>query len=430
MKSSQKQIFNNTKTNKTVMLTNTLLKRILYGVGGIILMIFAIKMNPWDYNDPTERTVVTQMSGYQFVQFGSGVYYSGFFAKSQSYPNQLSVSYGDTTWDGDLSLRDNVVEIGTVKVRFNDATEAYVAGIVQYILPSTQKEMLLIHNAHRTPSALVQRRLAPYTKECLQSSSQLMSSEMHYSGGRAQMTQDYFDQLKNGTFLLSISEKQVFDTIDNTSKRIYVVNIQRDKNGSYLRKFSSIKEYSINLGDAQITNVEYSGQVREMLKKKIDAATQASISKQNLMTAEQQKLTAKAEGEKELTRIEYEQKQEQTKQVVAAQTLVEVAKQDLIKQDIALQASIKEAQKIKTLADAAAYEKQRIMQADGALEKKLNTYMEVQKYWADAFSKYTGNIVPLYQSGSIGGSGNAMQQFMEMQNAKAMKDLNLNMKNE
>ena len=49
-----------------------------------------------------------------------------------------------------------------------------------------------------------------------------------------------------------------------------------------------------------------------MLKKKIDAATMASVSKQRLMTAEQQKLTAKAEGERKLTEIEYVQKQEQT----------------------------------------------------------------------------------------------------------------------
>lgn len=411
-------------------MTPSMLKRVIIGVVGFILLIFAIKMNPMDYNDPTERTVVTQMNGHQFVQFGSGVYYAGFFAKTQTYPNQLSVSYGDTTFSGDLSLRDNTVEIGPVKIRFNDATEGSVAGIVQYILPLSEKEMLSIHNAHRSPEALVQRRLAPYTKECLQSSSQLMSSEMHYSGGRAQMTQDYLDQLKNGTFLLSISENLVFDSTDNTSKRVYAVNIKRDTNGQPLRKFSSIKEYGIGLGDAQITNVDYSNQVKEMLSKKIDAATQASIAKQKLMTAEQQKLTAKAEGEKKLTEIEYLQKQEQTKQVVAAQTLVELAKQDLLKQDIALQASVKEAAKIKTLADANAYEKRTAMQANGALEQKLAAYKEVNKMWAEALSKYPGAITPTYISGGNAGGGNAFNQFMEIQNVKAMKDLNLNMKNE
>lgn len=409
-------------------MTPTILKRVLIGIAGLLLIVFASKFNPWDYNDPTERTVVTQMDGHQFVQFGSGVYYAGFFAKNQEYPNQLSVSYGDTAFNGDLSLKDNIVEIGVINTRFNDATEARVSGIVQYILPSSEKEMLAIHNAHRTPEALVQRRLAPYTKECLQSSSQLMSSEMHYSGGRAQMTQDYLDQLKNGTFLLSISENNVFDSTDNTTKRVYAVNIKKDVNGQSLRKFSSIKEYSITLGDAQITNVDYSEQVKVMLSKKIDAATQASISKQRLMTAEQQKLTAKAEGEKKLTDIEYEQKQEQTKQIVAAQTLVELAKQDLLKQDIALQAAAKEAAKIKTLADANAYEKRTAMQANGALEQKLAAWTKSQEYMWDAFSKYPGNLVPLYQSGANGNSANALD-YMQILGMKAARDLNLDMKN-
>lgn len=404
-------------------ITNNL---IIYAVAIVLVAIIGVISNPFAYNDPTTRTVVTQMDGSQFVEFRGRWFYSGFFAKEVPWPNQVSVSYGDSTFDGDLELVDNTVEIGPVRVRFTDATEAEVAGITQYILPNSEKEMLEIHNAHKTPEALVQRRLAPYTKECLQSSAQLMSSEMHYSGGRAQMVQDYLDQLKNGTYLLSISEKNQFDSVDNTNKRIYSVTKQIDKNGQSIRKFSSIKEYNILLGDAQITNVDYSSQVKDMLKKKIDAATQASISKQQLMTAEQQKLTAKAKGEQALVEIEYQQKQEQTKQVVAAQTLVELARQDKDKQRIAAEAAELEASKIKTLADAEAYAKQRVMQADGALEKKLAAYIEVQGYWADAFSKYTGSIVPQFSMVGSNGSNGAIN-FMEIMGAKAMKDLSIDM---
>lgn len=389
------------------------------------LILFAI-LNPFSYNDPTERTVVTQVDGKQFVQFKAGMFYSGLFAKEVNWPNQISVSYSNTKFDGDLTVKDNTVEIGQVTVRFNDATEANVSGITQYILPNSEKEMLEIHNAHRTPESLVQRRLAPYTKECLQSSSQLMSSEMHYSGGRAQMVQDYLDQLKNGTYLLSVSEKSIFDSIDNTSKRIYTVNKQV-KGGVILRKFSSIREYNILLGDAQITNTDYSQQVKGMLAKKIDAATQASISKQRLMTAEQQRLTAKAEGEKKLTEIEYQQKQEQTKQVVAAETQVLLARQDLQKQEIARQAAEKEAQKIKILADAFAYEKQRAIQANGALEQKLEAYKAINESWANAFAAYKGAVTPTTVMGATYSQHNAAQDFMQIIAAKSARDLSLDM---
>lgn len=402
-------------------------------IGGIILVIVLVLFafaNPFSYNDATERTVVTRTTGKQFVQFKAGVFFSGFFSKEQSWPNQISVSYTDTAFDGSLSIHDNTIEIGIVRdVRFNDATTASMSGITQFILPVDEKSMLEIHNAHKTPEALVQRRLAPYTVECLKSSGQLMSSEMHYSGGRAQLTQDFMDQLKNGSYLLNIQETYDYDSTENVKKRIYSVKIQTDANGGRKRKFSSIKEYSVVIGDAQIIDVDYEPKVDEMLAKKIQAATEASVSKQRLMTAQQQQLTAEAEGKKKLVEIEYQQKQEQTKQVVAAQTLVELAKQDLIKQDIALQASVKEAAKVKTLADAEAYSKQRIMSADGALDKKINAYIQVQQYWADAFSKYTGNLTPSIITGGAGGTNTNALNIMEILGMKAAKDLSLELKN-
>jgi hypothetical protein len=405
-------------------------KQVIKLVVVVVALFVAAFINPFSWNDATERTVVTQISGKQFVEFKPGVFYSGFFAKETPYPNQISVSHMDSLFDGNYSLNDNTIEIGVIKdVRFNDATTAVISGITQYILPSGEKEMLEIHNAHRSPESFVQRRLAPYTIECLKSSAQLMSSEAHYSGGRAQMTQDYMDQLKNGSYLLNIRELVTYDSLEKSNKRVYAVQVQINKDGVRLRKFSSIKEYSVIVGDAQIIDVDYEKKVDEMLAKKIDAATKASISKQELMTAQQKQLTAEAQGKQKLVEIEYQQKQEQTKQIVAAQTLVELAKQDLIKQEIALQASAKEAAKIKTLADANAYEKQKLMSADGALDKKLDAYTTVMQYWADAFGKYQGAMVPTYMMGGAENAGNAGTTFMQLMSAQAMKDLNLNLKN-
>lgn len=394
---------------------------------GILIVLFGV-INPFAYNDPGNRTVVTTSGGSQFVKFESGVYYAGFFSKQAEFPNQISVSYKEEKADYDLV--ENTIEIGKVNIRFNDATVASVTGIVQYVLPSGEKEMLDVYNTHKTPEALVKRRLAPYTQECLQSSSQLMSSEMHYSGGRAQMVQDYLDQLKNGAFLLKISDTNVYDSLEKTNKKVYATVMQMDKNGQPKRKFSSIKEYEISVGDAQVTDVDYEEKVDQMLAKKIDAATKASISKQELMTAQQNQLTAEAKGKANLVTIEYQQKQEQTKQVVAAQTQVELAKQDLERQAVMEKAAMKEASKIKILADANAYEKQRDIQANGALEQKLEALVEINTVWANNFGKYTGNIVPTWMGGaSGGGTSNGFQDQMNLMNLKIMRDLNVDLKN-
>ena len=199
------------------------------------------------------------------------------------------------------------------------------------------------------------------------------------------------------------------------------------KSGQAKRKTSSIKEYGITVADAAITDVDYEEKVDTKLVKIIDAATKSAISKQELMTAQQQTLTAKVKGEQALVEIEYQQKQEQTKQVVEAETRVKVAEQDRLQQKIAYEAAILEAKKIKELADAEAYSKSRIMQADGALEMKLKAQVEVQRVWADAFRKYTGAVVPQFQTGG-GATTNGALNFMDIMTAKTAKDFALDLK--
>jgi len=399
-------------------------KQIIIGVVAIVALIIMLIINPFSWNDGGERTVVQRTSGEQKVQFAPGVFYAGFFAKEDSWPNQISVLYNADV--SDYEMRDNGIEIGKIDIRFNDATTAKVSGIVQYILPSDEKEMILLHNTHRTPQSLVSKRLAPYTKECLQSSSQLMSSEKHYGGGRAQMSQDFLNQLREGVYLLNTTEKVTFDTLAQEKKRIYQTTIQLD-NGLPKRKVSSLKEYGITVADGGITDVDYEQQVDAKLAKIIDAATKSAISKQELMTAQQQSLTAEAEGKKKLVEIEYQQKQEQTKQVVAAQTRVSVAEQAKLEAKIQAEAAEINARQIKTMADAEAYAKQKAIQADGALDKKLATYEKTQMYWAEAFGKYQGNIVPQFSTGT-GLQGNGAVNFMEIMSMKATRDLALDLK--
>jgi hypothetical protein len=401
-------------------------KSIISGVLIVCGLIAFLMINPFSWNDAGNRTVVERTTGEQIVQFAPGIFYAGFFAKEKEWPNQISVTYQDA--GAKLELEDNGIEVGQIMIRFSDATTANVKGITQFILPSDEKEMILIHNTHRTPQSLVVKRLAPYTKECLQSSAQLMSSEKHYGGGRAQMAQDFMDQLKEGVYLLKTEENVVYDSLEAEKKRVYQTEIQIDKKTALpKRKTSSIKEYGITVADAAITDVDYEDQVDQKLTKIIDAVTKSSISKQELMTAQQQTLTAKAKGEQALVEIEYQQKQEQTKQVVEAETRVKVAEQDRLQQKIAYEAAILESKKIKELADAEAYSKSKIMQADGALEMKLKAQVEVQRVWADAFSKYSGAVVPQFQTGG-GPTQNGALSFMDIMTAKTAKDFALDLK--
>jgi hypothetical protein len=108
---------------------------------------------------------------------------------------------------------------------------------------------------------------------------------------------------------------------------------------------------------------------------------------------------------------------------------VKLAEQDKQKQRIAAEAAELEARKIKTLADATAYEKQKIMSADGALDKKLEAYKYVMAEGFKAIGNYEGAWVPSIISGGGAGNGNAAFNMMEMLSIKAAKDLSLDLKN-
>lgn len=402
---------------------NVNVKLLITGIVGVILLIFMLIANPLSWNDAGNRTVVEQAGGHQFVEFRPGIFYSGFFAKETEWPNQISVTYQQDQQN--LDVKDNAIEIGKIQIMFNDGTTADVRGIAQFVLPSDEKDMILIHNTHRTPQSLVAKRLATFTKECLQSSAQSMSSDKHYGGGRAQMSQDFLDQLRNGVYISQTEEKNSYDSVEKERKRLYVTTVKRDKSGLPLRKTSAIKEYQISVADASIIDTDYATVVDNKLKLIIDAATKSAVSRQELMTAQQQTLTAKAKGEQALVEVEYAQKQDQTKQVVEAQTLVEVAKQDLAQQKVQYEAATYEAKKRQTLADVAAYEKRTTIQANGALELKLETWLKAEEFKWNAFGKFQGNLVPQIQTG--GGSQQNGLNFMELMGMKAAKDLSLDL---
>jgi len=352
---------------------------------GLGILLVTLWLNPFSYNDPTERTVVTQQDGDQKVVFTPGIFYAGLFAKEEPYPNQIGIQYkGDVE---NLSLIDNTVDIGRTAIAFLGGASATVTGIAQFGLPNDVKTMLEIHNTHKSIQGLVNRRLAPYTQECLSAAAQLLTPEEYYNGGKAQMAQNYLDQLKSGSYLLEIDKVSKYDSLEKTVRSEYIVRKQLDKNGIPKRKFSSIKEYGITVGDAQITKTVYEDRINTMLGKQIDANTAASVAKQQLMTAQQQAQTAKAQGEKKLIEVEYAKKVDQTNQVVAAETKVKLAEQYKFEQKMAAEAAEFAAKKTRIDADAEAYKNRQLVASGLTPWDKADFQLQERKAMWDAVGK-------------------------------------------
>ena len=68
------------------------------------------------------------------------------------------------------------------------------------------------------------------------------------------------------------------------------------------------------------------------------------------------------------------------------------------------------------------------MEADGALEKKLQAYIEVSKLYASAIKDYKGNWVPGVVIGGGNGThaaGSGAQELIDLLTIKTARDLGL-----
>ncbi len=399
---------------------NLKMKLVKWAVVGIMTLIMMVVFNPLGYNYLGYRQVVESPLGTKRVVYGNGYYWKFPGSTTTTYPNLVTVAYTN-------EKAEATVNQPMMAIRFLDATTASAEVFVKYALPNAENLMLKCHEDFRNVNHLAETGLAPYTRECLKYSAQLMESEQHYSGGMSKLSNDFRDQLDNGQYIVDNYESTTRDSITGELMKIYENKIRMDNGNKPIRNSNDLLEMGIIVRTHNIINVDYEKQVNDKLAKKIEASARESVSKQNLITAQQEELTAAAEGRKRLVEIEYEQKQEQTTQLVQAETSVKLAGKDQEKQKIALQAAKLEAQKIKALADAQAYAKQKMMAADGALEMKLETYEQVQQMWANAFQNYKGDLVPKIQSGSNGNKGNAGLDFMEVMGAKAAMDLSMDL---
>lgn len=392
-----------------------------YIIGIAIIIILFFKVNPFAVNDSGFRTHVQTITGKEWIRFSPGVYWAGFFSKQTKYPDVITVMFTDKELD------DSVTSLNpSFQIRFNDATKADAEATVRWRLPKVEDAMTMIHKEYRSPEKLAETTLSRYTKECLRYAAQLMESETHYSGGMSKLSEDFQDQLENGQYVLEYKTEYKLDTITRREAKLTTTFVRRDENGKVVRNKSDVQQFYIDVAYASVDEIDYESLVDNKLEQKIDASTRESISKQNLITAKQEALTAEEEGKRRLIEIEYEEKQIQTQQVIKRQTAVLLAKEDIHKERAALEAAKLEAQSTKVTADAEAYAKQKVMTADGALDKKLEAFKYAVDRNAAAIENSKQPLVPSIVIGGTdaapnGGSVNNLLNMMLINEAKKLK---------
>lgn len=372
-------------------------KQGIIAIAVVVLLGIGAIFSPVSYNDMGERTVVQTPNGGSYVQFGNG-FFINYFGRTTAYDDVVSLE---------------LPEEG-ISVRYRDGGKGTVDGVVRINLPDDEDSMLKLHKDFKSQAGLESRLLAPEVKQALNLTAGMMSSEEAYADKRDDFANWATEQIESG----------VYKTEQNKDGKIV---IKLDKEGRQIHQRSPFTTYSINVSGFQVTDWRFEpateAQIQEKRKAEMAEITAQAAAKQAI----QETIAVEEQGKKAVAAEKYKQLQDAQKLIVDAQRQLEVNEFALKAANIDVATAKEQALATKTRADAEAYQKRVIMEADGALEKKLEAYVETQKVWADAYSKRA--VPSIVMGGETGSGGNSdTSQFQNMLNAMVAKDLLVNPK--
>jgi uncharacterized membrane protein len=377
-----------------------------------VLFIFLGVANPFSINDAGQRTVVQPIKGELWTQFGPGLYFSGFFSKKTVWPNNFTIQVsreGNKSPDADLWVVSNSKD-GT----FSEGDNAELEHTVKWDLPSSEAMMLDLHITYNRFENLMSTTLLSYQKKIASFSTQRMSSEAHYSGGKSQLDQYFQDQLRNGQVLLQTNTKTRI--LEDGSQETYIdVKPKLDDNGEMVRVESDIQTFGILSTYTSIDNVHYVEEIDVKLRQKIKYAADKANSTQELIAAQQEEQTAIVKGRKLIAERTATEEADEIESVIRARKAKLVAAEKLEEDKykaastLALKKAEAEGDKLKVLAGLSPLE-----QAKMDKETAIGV--------AQALAGPNGIVFPkiVVSGGDSNGGGNGALQTVQL---KMLNDL-------
>jgi hypothetical protein len=387
------------------------IKRIVLIFGMVILGISPFWI--WESVGAGEIVVVQFPNGALEVYNTPGIKLQ-FFGRVTRYPKNFSYEFyadKDRGSDNDESIR----------VRFNDGGHANISGSCRITLPQDKPSMIAVHVNYNSFEGIQTKLIRPVLEKSVYMTGPLMSSKESSSTKRNDLLTYISDQSEFGVYKTRQKEARVKEDGSDSSKIVTIVEILKNTNGDVARQeISPFKLNSIGFSNLSIKNIEYDSAVEKQIRSQQELAMQVQTAMARAKTAEQQVFTTQKEGEATAAKAKWDQ------EAIKAQKVTE-AEQELAVQQLQEKKSLSYKQQQINEGEGEAAKKRLIMNANGALDVKLDAWVKSQQYMWDAFAKHTGNMVPMYQSGG-GVQSNAMQ-YMEMMGMKAAKDLGLDMSN-
>jgi len=388
-------------------------KLLLLGIGVLVIAFLFLSGKIIENVDNGEIVVIQSVGGTVYIYDTPGPVNQAFgTATHYKKSNQFWFSKDKTEGSDDDQ---------SIKVRFNDGGHAMISGSVRWNMPVDHAAILKLHTDFQSQQAIEQQLIKQTLTKAVYMTGPIMSSQESYASKRNDLLSYIEDQAAEGVYKTWSHEVKTKDDLSGVEKTVTVVTVV-EKDGKLTRQeISPLKKYSVQINGLALNSIDYDKTVEAQINAQQQATMQVQTAMANSKKAEQDAITTELQGKASAAKAKWEQEVIKAKNVTAAES--ELAVQDLATKQAAL---YKQQQILEGEGDA---QKQRLMMAaNGNLDQKLEAYKTVQKYWADAFGKYQGAIVPSIQTGG-GNTGNGALNFAELMSMKAAKDLSLDMKN-
>lgn len=388
-------------------------------VVGVVLIFGLIFMgNIFENVDANEIMVVQAVpSGHQSVYTTPGWKWQG-FGRVTKYHKRSQFWFsakGDQGAKTDESMR----------LRFNDGGHANASGSFAYEMPVSTIGVLALHNRYGSEIAMAQQLIRPSAERAVYFSGPLMSSTESYAAKRSDLLNFIEDQLQRGLYKTQRRDVKVHDAITGEEKNATIVEIAQDDKATPLRQEESpLAQFGIHIFNLSLNEIKYEETVEKQIRtqQQMQMAVQTAIAEAK--QAEQRRITTEQSGMADAAKAKWEQEVVKATEVTAAQKRLAVSVLDA-------QAAEQTKRKLILEGEGEGAKRRAIISGDNALDKRLEAWLESQKFWAEAFANYGGKVVPDVvmgnTTGGTGGGNNGFTQAMDMVGIKMARDLSLDM---
>ena len=307
-----------------------------------------------------------------------------------------------------------------IPVRFNDGGHGTMYGSVQYDMPLDNGHLLSIRDKFNNQEALETQLIQTVVNKAIYMTGPLMSSKESYAEKRNYLISYVEDQVQNGVYKTIQKEVRVTDAMTGAEKTATQVEILMKNGIPERQEESSLNYFGIRTFNFAIDSLPYDKSVEDQIKSQQQLAMDVQTAIAAAKKAEQNAITAEANGKAEAMKSKWEQEARKATAVTIAEKDRDSCKLVAEAAEYRKRANILEGQ-------GEAEKKKLILNADGALSIKLEKWLEAQQAWADAFAKFQGQVVPTTIMGGNFNGQNGATTFMDIMAAKSARDLGLDM---